>query len=594
MTLDPRLAALRRDAFAALRPPPRLSLSDWTEAHLRLPAGVSATPGPVRLWPFQRGLADAISDPTIPGVSVLKAVRCGYSTLLVAAVAAYAANDPSPIIVLVPTTDDARTFMVHHLEPVAEVTPALSGLFADEATAARNTLLAKRYPGGSLKVIAARAPRNLRAHTARVLLADEIDAMEITAEGNPLLLGEKRTLSYPDRKIVTGSTPTDDATSLILAEYAKSDKRIFECPCPHCGDFAEIVWKDIRWTEGDPDSAAWACPSCGCLTAHEGKPAMVAGGRWRATRPDVKEHAGFKLSALVSLMPNAGWPALVREFLAAKGNPDDLRVFINTCLAEGWKDQSGEEIDESDLMARREPIGLDRLPPECLYLTAGADVQKDRIEMTSLGWQADGTALVLAHEVIWGNPLESDTWAEVDDLLRRDFRHPRGGVLRYDAALIDSGDGGTSDAVYGFCRARAGRRVFPLKGVPGLKRPLVERAKTKGIALQLVAVDVAKTRLLNALRAGTGWRFSDSLTATWFEQLASERRVVRYTRGQPVARFERHPGRRAEALDCVVYGLAARALVGVAAERREEEIASAGAVAKTPPAVIRSKWLNRD
>ena len=129
MTADPRLIGLRRDAFNALRPPPRLSLSKWTEANLRLPAGVSATPGPVRLWEFQRGLADAISDPDIPRVSVLKAVRCGYSTLLVAAVASYAANDPSPIIVLVPTTDDARTFMVHHLEPVSEVTPALAGIF---------------------------------------------------------------------------------------------------------------------------------------------------------------------------------------------------------------------------------------------------------------------------------------------------------------------------------------------------------------------------------------------------------------------------------------------------------------------------------
>ena len=119
MTVDPRLADLRRETFAALRPPPKLALSDWAERNLRLPAGVSATPGPVRLWEFQRGLADAIGDPTIPRVTCLKAVRCGYSTLLVAAVAAYASNDPCPVLMLVPTTDDARNFMVHHLEPVA-------------------------------------------------------------------------------------------------------------------------------------------------------------------------------------------------------------------------------------------------------------------------------------------------------------------------------------------------------------------------------------------------------------------------------------------------------------------------------------------
>jgi phage terminase large subunit GpA-like protein len=199
---------------------------------------------------------------------------------------------------------------------------------------------------------------------------------------------------------------------------------------------------------------------------------------------------------------------------------------------------------------------------------------------------------VLAHEVVWGDPAQGDTWAELDDLLRRDFRHPKGGVLRYDAALIDSGDGGMTDTVYAFCRPRTGRRVFALKGVPGLKRPLVERAKTRGIALQLVAVDVAKARILNALRAGTGWRFSDTLSDEWFAQLASERRVVRYSRGQPVARFERIPGKRAEALDCVVYALAARALVGITVDRREAELESV-TMQKKSPAVVRSRWLEQ-
>jgi phage terminase large subunit GpA-like protein len=48
----------------------------------------------------------------------------------------------------------------------------------------RNTLLSKRFPGGgSLKIIAARSPRNLRRHTVRVLLVDEADACEATPEG---------------------------------------------------------------------------------------------------------------------------------------------------------------------------------------------------------------------------------------------------------------------------------------------------------------------------------------------------------------------------------------------------------------------------
>lgn len=43
------LAAVRARALSALKPPPRLSLGDWMETHMRLPEGVSALPGHVTL-----------------------------------------------------------------------------------------------------------------------------------------------------------------------------------------------------------------------------------------------------------------------------------------------------------------------------------------------------------------------------------------------------------------------------------------------------------------------------------------------------------------------------------------------------------------
>jgi hypothetical protein len=35
-------------------------LSQWIESHVSLPEGLVAEPGPMRLWPYQRGVADAI------------------------------------------------------------------------------------------------------------------------------------------------------------------------------------------------------------------------------------------------------------------------------------------------------------------------------------------------------------------------------------------------------------------------------------------------------------------------------------------------------------------------------------------------------
>ena len=52
-------------------------LSRWIEANVRLPAGVTADPGPIKLYPYQRGIADAVADPKIERVSVLKSPRIG-------------------------------------------------------------------------------------------------------------------------------------------------------------------------------------------------------------------------------------------------------------------------------------------------------------------------------------------------------------------------------------------------------------------------------------------------------------------------------------------------------------------------------------
>jgi len=105
----------------------------------------------------------------------------------------------------------------------------------------RNTLLSRRFPGGSLKIVAAKAPRNLRRHTARVLIVDEADAMEAGVEGNPIRLGERRTLSFPNRKIIVGSTPIFEDVSPVIRAYAASDARVFEVPCASCGTFVEIM-----------------------------------------------------------------------------------------------------------------------------------------------------------------------------------------------------------------------------------------------------------------------------------------------------------------------------------------------------------------
>lgn len=210
----------------ALIPPRKLSLPEWIEEHLRLPEGVSALPGRVTLWPYQRDIAAAISDPEIERVTVVKSVRIGYTTLLTAALASYVANEPSPILMLLPTEADCRDFTVSDLEPTFEATPVLRGLFVRrcERKSGCNTLLSRRF-AGEASDRRCQAPRNLRRHTARVLMIDECDAMESTAEGNPLTLAERRTRLSPIAR----------SSWAALRSLRKPLTSSEAMPCPICG-----------------------------------------------------------------------------------------------------------------------------------------------------------------------------------------------------------------------------------------------------------------------------------------------------------------------------------------------------------------------
>lgn len=589
------IETIRAEALRALLPPPRLRLSDWIEREIHLPDGVSSQPGLVRLWPFQRDIADAIGDPLIERVTLVKPVRVGFTTLLTSAVASFVANDPAPILCLLPAEADCRDYVVSDVEPIFGASPAVaSALSGDLDEAGRNTLLSRRFPGGSLKVVAAKAPRNLRRHNVRLLFIDEADGMEATSEGSPIVLAERRTLSFPDRKIVLGSTPVHEETSHVLRAYAQSDMRVFEVPCPACGTFAEITWDAITWDEGAPETARWRCPHCAAEIEERHKPAMVAAGQWRATRPEVAGHAGFRLNALVSLHANAAWAKLAVEFVAAKDDPSTLQTFVNTILGQGWRND-GEELDETGMAARAEPFNLDLIPAEVLVLTVGCDVQHDRLELTYVGWTESGCALILGHRVIWGAYDAEETWAALDELLQERFPHQLGGRMAIDAAAVDAGDGTSMHRVTAFCTPRTRRKVLAIKGAPG-NRPVIERAgsTTKtGARLWIVGVDTVKGQLFARFPRPALMRFSDTLPAVWFEQAASERAVVRYARGQPVRSFIRIPGRRAEALDCAVYAFAARQVVTINPESRRDALSRAEPLVVAKKPVLASSWMQR-
>lgn len=589
-----------RRALKALRPPARLRLSEWIEQNIRLPGDVSALPGPVRLYAFQRGIADAISDPFVERVSVQKSARIGYTSTLVGALGSYIINDPAPVLFVLPTEDDARNFVTNNLEPTFAASPTLAGKLSNDTRAdtgrkkekERNTMLARRFPGGSLKIVAAKAPRNLRSHNTRILIMDEVDGMAMTPEGPPIDIAIMRTMQFADRKIVLGSTPVDTATSNIMRAYEQSDQRVFEVPCPGCGEFNEIRWKDIVWPDRQPALAYYCAPCCGTVVEEGGKNALVEGGRWRATKPEVKGHAGFRINTLVSPLANATWGKLAAEWLDKSKSPETLKVFVNTVLGEPWGD-GGEEIEETVLYESRQDFGLEHLPSEVLAITAGVDVQHDRLEVTLIGWDRYGVAYVLGHRVLYGRWDDDATWMELGDLLSTRWRHPFGGKLGVDAASVDSSDGTSMDRVYQFCWPRASRRIMAIKGQGGTRPWMVpNKQASRGGVLWLVGVDGIKSALFGRLKTKNHFRFSKDLDLGWFEQLCGERLITHYRKGVPITEFTPVSGRRNEALDCTVYAIAAHKILTIHWDLRESQLREEPQAAPKPR-VVESSYLQR-
>jgi phage terminase large subunit GpA-like protein len=564
------------EVLPALKPPEKLTLSQWAEANFVLASGSSARPGRFRLWSFQREILDVIGDSSTERVILQKSTRVGFTKALTAAIGASAALDPCSIILLVPTDDDARGIATDEIEPAFEQSPALRGLLGTGREGGRNTLTLKQLAGGgSLKILAARAPRNLRRHDAKRLFVDEADGMEVTSEGDPISLAVRRTLAHPDRKIVIGSTPTDEASSVIHRLYQESDQRVFETPCVHCGSYFEIEWELLLWPADDPTNVTSACPSCGVLIEERFKTQMVEQGRWRATRPDVIGCAGFRVSALISPLANARWPRLVEEFLRAKrAGPAEMQPFVNATLGRVWR-HSIDVVEPEGLAARVEPFGLEgrEFPRDVQVVCAGVDTQPDRFEVVIWGF-SETLAFALGHFVVWGSPNDVSTQNELDTLLRTQWTHPNGWLIGIEGTAIDSA-GANTQSIYNFVEPRFHRRIYAIIGRGGPRR-IWEFSKRKEhkTRLAIVGIDQLKTDIFQRLPLPAfneqkqltpgAIRLSHDLGVEFFDQLVGERRVVRYIRNRSVVEFRpRKAGQRVEVLDASVYCWAVRSTLRI-------------------------------
>lgn len=511
---------------------------------------------------------NACSDPEIQEVVIMAGAQLGKTEALLNVIGYHIDNDPSPILVLQPTLSMGQAFSKDRVAAgLLSSTPCLKGKVKDpRARDSGNTTLHKVFPGGALTIVGANSPSGLASRPIRIMLADEVDRFPASAgsEGDPIQLGRKRTATFWNRKIIMVSTPTNKGSSRIEDAYQQSDKREYYVPCKHCHHEQKLKWGNVQWEDGKPETAGYMCESCGVLWSDTDRMWSVRNGQWVASEP-FKGIAGFFINGLYS-----PWTPLsegVREFLSVKKNPEQLRVWTNTYLAELWED-AGERLEDFELAERREP--MPKVPDDVVVLTAGVDVQDNRLEISVIGWsgKGDDESYVIDHKTIFGDPSTPQLWTDLDSLINTQYETESGRNIAIRSACVDSG-GHFTNAVYQYCKRNMGRRIFAIKGVGGEGKPIAGRPTRNNVAkcpLFSIGVDNIKDIVFARLRIneeGAGYvHFSDHLPDEYFKQLTAEKVVTRYHRGFKKRIYEKIRPRN-EALDCMVYAIASYAILGV-------------------------------
>ena len=252
------------------------------------------------------------------------------------------------------------------------------------------------------------------------------------------------------------------------------------------------------------------------------------------------EARGFHLNTLASTF--CSWKEIVQKFLVAKeqldqGNPEGMKVWVNTELGETWEEQ-GEQVEDAALLNRRE-----------LY---DADVPEG-----------------IRYQKIYGDMLKEQVWQDLDNFLLGGFKKKDGTVLHIMSACIDTG-GHHTDQVYRFTAERWERKIWSIKGKGGADVPYIRNPTTNNrvkTPLFIIGVDAGKALLYQRLRHETKGpnycHFPLNEEAGYDEQyfigLTAEKMVVRWRKGRSVVAWELKDSKhkRNEPLDLRNYATAA-------------------------------------
>jgi phage terminase large subunit GpA-like protein len=314
---------------------------------------------------------------------------------------------------------------------------------------------------------------------------------------------------------------------------------------------------------------------------------MLERGQWRQTVQNYKgKTAGFHLSSLYSPLGWRSWRDIAAAWESAtskeSGSVAAIKTFKNTELGETWLEQ-GEAPQWERLLERSENYTMGTVPDGGLLLTAGVDVQRDRIEVSVWAFGRGKESWLVEHRVLAGDTGKGDVWSLLAAMLSEHWIHASGAEMPLLRIALDTGY--ATQEAYGFVRAQKDNRLVAIKGVQkgaalvsaprAIDVSLGGKRLRAGIKLVSVVSGIAKTELYSNLNKTivvddngvisfpSGYVHLPAVDAEYVQQLCAEQLVTKKDRHGYQQREWQKMRDRNEALDCFVYARAAAAIAGL-------------------------------
>lgn len=476
--------------------PPTETLNEWTEKYFRFSSEASGETGrydPAHS-PWQREIMECLSNPRYKRVVLMSAAQMGKTSLFLWLIGYHIHRDPCPILLVEPTLGMAQAVAKDRVEPMLRDVPVLRPLVRDyrglqaSRKARSSSRLHKSFPGGHLSLVGSNSVADLSGRPIRVFIFDEADRVRRGAgkagqEGDALSQGEKRTTAFPyNKKIFILSSPGNKGSSRIEWEFQHGDQRHPYVPCPHCHHYQVLEFENFACDKLDNgfsilESAHFVCISCSQRIEQKHKYQLLRpkSFQWRAHRPESKVPSFWIWEAY---SPFRTWPEIAGEHLAKlAGGEETYQTFVNLTLARTYE-QKGDAPALEVMRELIEPYEEWTVPAGALFLTAGIDVQGDRIEASVWGWGRGQECWRIGHRVIYGSVQNATTWSQLDTLLDAQWLQPATGrKMRPYLSCIDSGY--ETQAVYAYCRGK--ENIRSTKGSSNLQDPPIMAPAWKDI-----------------------------------------------------------------------------------------------------------------